>query len=176
MTKEVTRARRKAGAKSELVLIGGGKPKMRRASRRDWTRAKEQTYVEALAETCNYAAAAAAAGVSVRGARERRKRNARFRASCAEAIAAAYQRLEMAILERCLNGCEKIIVRKDGSEERIREYPNAVALTLLRMHRETAAEAMRDPDPAQLEEARERLFQKLQRLRKRLDSKGSDSQ
>ena len=154
-------------AKTELVLSGGRKPRIRKASKRDWTKAKEQTYVNALAETCNLTIAAAEAGMSVSSARERRKTNARFRAACAEAIGFAYHRLELATLERSLNGTEKIIIRKDGSEERIREYPLAVALTLLRMHRETATEAMDEPDEVDIEQVRERVFQKLQRLRKR---------
>lgn len=149
-----------------MVLSGGARPKMRRASKRDWTKAKEQAFVETLAETCNLSRAAEAAGVSTSSARERRKTNARFRAGCNEAIASAYQRLELAVLERSLNGTEKIVVRKDGSEERIREYPNAIALTLLRMHRDTAAEVLEEPAEADIEEVRERLFQKLQRLRK----------
>lgn len=154
-------------AKSGLVLAGGASPKMRQPSKRDWTKSKEQAFVETLAETCNLTRAAAAAGVSTSSARERRKTNARFRASCAEAIASAYQRLELAVLERALNGSEKIVTRKDGSEERVREYPNAVALTLLRMHRDTAAEVMEEPAEADIEEVRQRLFKKLQRLRKK---------
>jgi hypothetical protein len=154
-------------AKSHLVLVSGKKPQMRKATKRDWTSAKEETYVDALAETCNFTAAAVAAAVSVSGARRRRKTNARFRASCRQAIAFAYERLELAMLDRSLNGSEKIVIRKDGSEERIREYPNAVALTLLRLHREGAAEATSEPDPADVEELRERLFNKLERLRKR---------
>lgn len=169
-------ARRKPGPQTDWVLIGGAKPKMRKASKRDWNAAKEEAYVGTLAETCNLTAAAAAAGVSVSSARERRQTNARFRAGCAEAVAFAYHRLELATLERSLNGSEKIVIRKDGSEERSHEYPMAVALTLLRMHRETAAEATNEPDAADIEEVRERLFQKLQRLRKRLDSKDQDNQ
>jgi hypothetical protein len=75
------------------------------------------------------------------------------------------------MLDRSLNGSEKIVTRKDGSEERIREYPNAVAMTLLRLHRETAEEATREADPADVEELRERLFNKLERLRKREEAR-----
>ena len=160
-----------ARAGSGLVLTGGKKPQMRRAAKRNWNLAKEEAFVEALAETCNFTAAAAAARVSVSGARRRRKTNARFRASCREAIASAYERLELAMLDRSLNGSEKIVTRKDGSEERVREYPNAVAMTLLRLHRETAEEATREADPADVEELRERLFNKLERLRKREEAR-----
>lgn len=163
--------RRKAGPTTELVLVGSRTPKLRRVSRRDWTKAKEEKYVEALTETCNFTAAAAAAGVSVSSALKRRKTNARFRASCRDAIASAYERLELAVLDRSLNGSEKIVIRKDGSEERIRDYPNAVALTLLRLHRESATEAMNEPGPEEVEELRKRLFDKLERLRKREEAR-----
>ena len=153
------------------MLVSGKKPRMRKVTKRDWTSAKEETYVDTLAETCNFTAAAAAAGVSISGALRRRKTNARFRASCREAIAFAYERLELAMLDRSLNGSEKIVIRKDGSEERIREYPNAVALTLLRLHRDGAAEATSEPDPGDVEELRERLFNKLERLRRREEAR-----
>jgi hypothetical protein len=39
-----------------------------------------------------------------------------------EAIGAAYQRLEMVLLERAFAGTEKLVRRKDGSEERMVEY------------------------------------------------------
>jgi hypothetical protein len=108
--------------------------------------------------------------VSVAGAYKRRKQNAAFRAGWAEAIGSAYQRLELVMLERALNGTEKIVVRKDGSEERMREYPNQIALHLLKMHRDSAAEAIEEPAEADIEELRQRLFDKLQRLRKRVDA------
>jgi hypothetical protein len=71
------------------------------------------------------------------------------------------------MLDRALNGTEKIVVRKDGSEERMREYPNQIAMHLLKMHRDSAMEAIEEPAEAEIEEVRERLFQKLQRLRNR---------
>jgi hypothetical protein len=166
----------KRGAKSkELTVIGGASPKTRKPSKRDWTRAKEQSFLASLAETCNVTLSAKAAGVSVAGVYKRRKQNAAFRAGWAEAIAAAYQRLELVMLDRALNGMEKIVVRKDGSEERMREYPNQIALHLLKMHRDSAAEAMKEPSETDVEEARERLFEKLQRLRRRIEAEEQDS-
>lgn len=168
--------RRKRGPKDDLVLAGGANPKSRKQAPRDWTSAKETTYVEVLAETCNFTRAAEAAGVSTSSAWKRRKTNAAFRAGCREAIAAGYQRLELALLDRALNGSEKIVTRKDGSEERVREYPNAVALTLLRLHRETAAEVANEPDQVDVAELRERLVNKLERLRKRIEEEEKESE
>jgi hypothetical protein len=161
----------KSGAKSkELTVAGGARPQLRKKSKRDWTKAKEELFLTTLAETCNVRAAARAARVSIGGAYLHRKKVAAFRAGWAEAISAAYQRLELVMLDRALNGTEKIVVRKDGSEERMREYPNQIALHLLKMHRDSAMEAMEEPAEAEIEEVRERLFEKLQRLCKRQDA------
>jgi hypothetical protein len=54
----------------------------------------------------------------------------------------------------------------------MREYPNQIALHLLKMHRDSAAEAIEEPGEVDIEELRERLFDKLQRLRKRIASDG----
>lgn len=158
----------KGGSKKpELRLAGCAKPKVRKPRRFEWTKAKEKTFFTALAETCNVRLAAEEAGMSPAGAYWRRKRDAAFRAGWAEAIAAAYQRLELVMIERALNGTEKIVVRRDGSEERMREYPNQIAMHLLKMHRDSAAAAINEPDETDVEEVRERLLGKLRRLRKR---------
>jgi hypothetical protein len=155
---------------AELTIVGGATPKARKPRKNDWTKAKEETFLTTLGETCNVTAAAEAAGVSVSSAYARRKKVAAFRAGWAEAIGTAYQRLELVMLDRALNGTEKIVVRKDGSEERMREYPNQIALHLLKMHRDSALEAIEEPAEADIQEVRERVFAKLQRLRKRVNA------
>ena len=154
----------------ELRVVGSTKPKVRRPRRNEWTRAKERTFFTALAVTCNVKLAAETAGMSVAGAYWRRKRDAAFRAGWAEAIAAAYQRLELVMLDRALNGTEKIVVRKDGSEERMREYPNQIAMHLLKMHRDSAMQAIEEPDEADVADVRARLVEKLERLRRRFEA------
>lgn len=157
---------RKAKA-GELMLVGGGKTQMRKASERNWSNKKESKFLSVLAETCNVTLAATEAGVSISGAYRRRRADAAFRGAWLEAIGVAYQRLEMVLLERAFVGTEKLVRRKDGSEERMVEYPNQLALTLLKMHRDTAVEATADVPPDDIEEIRERLLEKLERLRKR---------
>ena len=157
----------------ELVLAGGRKAQLRKASKRDWTKAKEAKFLSVLAETCNVTRAAIETGVSVGGAYKRRKQDAAFRAAWLEAIGAAYQRLEMVLLERAFVGTEKVVRRKDGSEERMVEYPNQLALTLLKMHRDTAIEATTEVPADDVEDIRERLIEKLQRLRKREAGSGA---
>lgn len=100
----------------------------------------------------------------------KRKSDAAFRAGFLAAIANAYERLELVMLERFFNGTEKVIIRKDGSEERMREYSNQLGLSLLKMHRDKAAEANEEMPPEEVEELRERVLKKMLRLQKRLQS------
>ena len=152
----------------ELVLQEGNQAKLRDATKRDWTKKKESAFLTVLAETCNVTLACSQAGVSISAAYARRKKYAAFRAAWGEAIAVAYRRLELMLLERSFNGTEKVITRKDGSEERVREYPNNIALALLKMHKETAEAAEYEPAPGELEELRAKLQGKVERLRQRL--------
>lgn len=126
--------------KSRLVLVGGKKPQVRKASARSFTRTKQEAFLNHLAETCNVVLSCRAAGVSTSTIDRKRKSDAAFRAGYIEAIASAYGRLELELLQRFFNGTEKAVIRKDGSVERIREYSNQLGLALLKMHRDTAAE------------------------------------
>jgi hypothetical protein len=73
----------------------------------------------------------------------------------------------MVLLHRAFNGTERVVTRRDGSEERMREYPNHIALRLLQMHREKMAEAEQEIPEEDVDEIRERLVRKLQRMKKR---------
>lgn len=159
--------------KPKPVLIGGPKPQLREPSERNWTKAKERKFLSALAETCNVTRAAGEAGVSLAHAYRKRKADAAFRAGWLEAIGMAYQRLELVLLDRAFNGTEKLVTRRDGSEERMLEYSNQLGLTLLKMHRDTAIEAAPENEPDNIDEIRERLFNKLERLRKREEARGA---
>ena len=153
-----------------LEIVGGSRPRKRKASGRRWTAAREREFFTTLGETCNVTAAAQACGMSLSSAYARRKSVAAFRAGWAEAIGAAYQRLELVLLDRALNGVEKVVKRRDGSEEVMRDYSNQMALTLLKMHRESAADVLNEPSEEETAEARARLLEKLKRLRKRIDA------
>ena len=90
-----------------------------------------------------------------------------------EAIAAAYQRLELVLLDRAFNGTEKVVKRRDGSEDRMLEYSNQLGLSLLKMHRNTAAEAVSEMPSEDVGEMREQLVKKLLRLKKRIEGQSS---
>ena len=157
----------------KLTIVGGKKPQMRKAAKRDWTKAKASAFLGVLADTCNVSEACRRSGVPMTVAYRQRKMNAAFRAGWLEAIAVAYQRLELALLNRAFNGTEKVIRRKDGVEERMLEYSNQLGLQLLKMHRETAVQAEAEFAPEDVSEIRERLLQKLRRLRERREREAS---
>ena len=157
--------------KSKLVLIGASKPQLRKAAPRDWSRAKARDFLSVLAETCNVSEACRVSGVPMTVAYRRSKTDAAFRAGWLEAIGVAYQRLELVLLDRAFNGTEKIIRKRDGAEERMLEYSNQLGLTLLKMHRDTAAAASETEPPEDVDEVRARLLKKMMRLKDRLSAK-----
>ena len=149
-----------------LAVVSGAGPRVRRAGIRSWSKEKEAAFLSLLAETCNVSLAAAGADLSASAVYERRRRNGGFRAAWATAIANAYHKLELILLDRALNGTEKI-VRVNGRDEKMREYPNQLALALLKMHRDTAVEAEADVPPDEVAAIRARLLGKLERLQRR---------
>lgn len=160
---------------AELVLDGKGRMRFRKPSPKAWTRAKERKFLVVLGDTCNVKLASEEAGVSPQRAYDRRKTHAAFRAGWTEAIGIAYARLELILLDRALNGIEKIVKRRDGSEERMVDYSNQVALTLLKMHRDTAVEADTELPSDDIDELRRKISGKLDRLRQQEDQRCSQS-
>jgi len=161
--------------KIELVLGGyRGAPQRRVGRRSDWTKAMGEQFCETLADTCNVTLAAAAIGRSIGNVYKWRGKDAAFRATWDRALAVGYSRLELMLLERALHGVEKVVVARDGTTSVMRQYPDRVALTLLRMHRESAAMAEESVDGREHDEACERIIAKLGRLKER-DAAGDGS-
>jgi hypothetical protein len=151
----------------KLVIIGGKKPQLRKASAKSWTKAKEEMFLSVLAETCNVTRACDAAGVGVTSVYRRRQENAAFRSAWLAAIAIAYQQLELVLLERAFNGTEKLIKVGPGDARTMREYSNQLGLALLKMHRDAAMDSEYEIAPDDVEEMQERLIRKLQRIKHR---------
>jgi hypothetical protein len=159
-----------------MTLVPGARPQLRKRARRDWTKAKADRFLAVLAATCNVSEACRRGKVSMTVVYRHRKKDAWFRAAWLEAIDQAYQRLEMVLLDRAFNGTERVTIRRDGSEERMREYPNHLGLQLLRMHRDTMIEANDNQiEPDDIDEIRERLVRKLQRMKKRDEAEEAGS-
>ena len=110
--------------RKQLALVAAAKPQLKKKSARDWSREKGARFLKVLADTCNVSEACRRSGVPMTVAYRRRKMDAAFRAEWIETIAIGYQRLEAVLLERAFNGTERVIKKRDGSEERMREYPN----------------------------------------------------
>jgi hypothetical protein len=160
----------------KLTLVAAATPQLRKKAKRDWSKEKAASFLGVLAETCNVSEACRRSGVPMTVAYRRRKMDAAFRAGWNEAIALAYHRLELVLLDRAFNGTEKVTIRRDGSEERMREYPNHIALRLLQMHRDAALEAESELPPEDINDIRERLVRKLQRMKKRDEETQARSQ
>ena len=150
----------------KMVVIGGKKPQLRKPSAKNWTKAKEEKFITTLAETCNVTRACKAAGVGVTSVYRRKKESAAFRGAWMAAMAIAYQRLELVLLERAFNGVEKRVL-SGGQATTMREYSNQLGIALLKMHREAAADADYESTPDEIEEVRERLIRKLRRMKQR---------
>lgn len=150
-----------------LGVDGKSRPRVRRQAKRTWTKAKERAFFAMLAESCNVLMAAKAAGVRPQRAYDRRAADASFRASWDRALAEGYRSLELMMLQRALHGVEKTVVARDGTTTVMREYSDRVALALLRMHRETAQFADERIDETECDDARERIVERLARIRAR---------
>ena len=156
----------KAGKALTLSAHRNG-PQQRAGRRSDWTRKMGEQFCETLADTCNVTLAAGAIGRSIGNVYKWRAKDATFRAGWDQALAMGYSRLEMMLLERALHGVEKVVVARDGTSSVMREYPDRVALTLLRMHRDSAAQAVDSGDGREHDEACERIIARLGRLKQR---------
>jgi hypothetical protein len=159
----------------EMTLVAAAKPQLKKRAKRDWSKAKARRFLGVLGETCNVSEACRRSRVPMTVVYRRRQMDAGFRAEWAETLADAYHRLELVLLERAFNGTVRIVTRRDGSEERMREYPNHIALRLLQMHRESAMEAEPDIPVEDVDEIRERIVRKLQRLKKRDEEQEAQS-
>lgn len=142
------------------------RPQLRKAQTR-FTLARQETFFATLAAGCNVTRACRAARISRDCVYKWRIKSAAFRARWAEAVREGYARLELMMLERALNGTVRTLIRADGSKETVHDYPNAIALQLLRLHRQSATEAGIEHEPEDIETVRDRIARKIERLRKR---------
>ena len=161
--------------KKEMTLVAAKKPQLKKRAKRDWSKAKATRFLTVLGETCNVSEACRRSRVPMTVVYRRRKMDASFRADWVQTIGEAYHRLELVLLERAFNGTERLVIKRDGSEERMREYPNHIALKLLQMHRDAMMEAEGEIEPEDIAEIRERLVRKLQRMKKRDEETDSGS-
>jgi hypothetical protein len=96
-------------------------------------------FLEELAQRSNITAAAAAAKVSTTTVYRWRDSDPKFAADWALALAAGYEALEFAMLERARFGTEKGIYHGGTKIDSIRDYGDSQGLRLLIAHRELVA-------------------------------------
>lgn len=150
-----------------LVLDGKTSPKLRRASAQAISEQQIETFLATLTETCNVVRAAKAAGFSKEWAYRRRKRDAGFRNDWAVAVREGYARLELVLLERAMKGTPKLVKTAKGTDRVMREYSSALAIALLRRHADTADSVSHHPAEEELTEIRERILERLRKVRAR---------
>jgi len=158
-------------AKARKVAGGrGGRPQMRTVRKGGWTEAKKTAFFVELAATCNVSAALAKVGMGAPQVYNLRQSDAAFRARWNAALSEGYARLELMLLERAMIGTVRTVRKADGRTETMTEYPNAIALQLLRMHRDTVARHEAEPEPGAVEELRDKIARKLTALAKRVEA------
>lgn len=167
MAKEKSRAAPEQD-EADVVLGASKKGAQKRVGRpTDWTTAKSDRFIEVLADSCNVSLAARAVRRSVGNVYIQRNKDAAFRAAWDQALAIGYARLETMMLERALHGVEKVVTLKSGESKIMREYNDRVALSLLRLHRDSVSAIHDTPGEEDYQEACERIIDRLQRLRER---------
>jgi hypothetical protein len=152
---------------SKLVLDGRSNPKLREPRKSDISDTQIEMFFATLVETCNVVRSAKAAGFSANWAYRRRKRDAAFRNAWAEAVREGYARLELVLLERAIKGTPKLVRTARGTDRVMRDYSNTLAIALLKRHAETADSASYQPAEEELAEIRERILERLDKLRAR---------
>ena len=137
-------------------------PKLRKApktTRTSWSVKKRNVFLAHLAISCNVAASCRKARLYESLVYRRRRIDAAFRASWAEAVTEAVQRLEMALLERAMAG--KVVERTRGGETvKTVEYSDQVAMALIRAHKDGAI-PVGDDDEEELAALRAKISRKL---------------
>lgn len=146
----------------------------RRVCRR-WTRAREDTFFAALAETANVRQAATLAGIANSVVYARRHDDAAFAARWLTALEAGYARLEVQLLDQSLNGFERVETVRGGDGavkqvKTVRCFPHGPAMRLLSQHRQDVEafrvmQAMRDGDDP---DAAAKIRSEMDRVRARL--------
>jgi hypothetical protein len=157
-------------APADAVLEAGSRPRRRAPDKKSWTPKKQRDFLTALAETCNVKLSARLAKVSTSAIYARRERDASFRAGWDRSLAEGYAKLELEMLKRALHGVERVVVTRAGNRETFREYNDRLGLALLRMHRDSVALTSDGIDDNEFEEARERIIERLSRIREREES------
>lgn len=147
-------------------LVGGG-AQVKRAGHDRWSQAKEKLFFDELAATANVKRAAAAAGVSTNAVYARRMKQPLFRAKWEAVLETGRAAIEMKLVEAANKSFDPDEIDVEGVEPKVSV---AEAIRIVQLHgskaQKQSVEQMQPPEE-EIEAVRERLFNKLERLRKR---------
>ena len=141
------------------------------AVRQRWTAERQARFLAELAATANVSASARAAGMSEASVYRLRRRSAAFCDAWAVALREGYDRLEMMLLDRAMNGVVKPVWHGGKQVGSITEYSDRLALTLISAHRA----AVRGGAALPIEEpgvARARIEERLAEMNLRMGGEG----
>lgn len=159
-----------------LARGSDGRAILRKPRKQGWTGAKAKAFLQHLRISCNVAASCRKAGVGETAVYNRRKIDAAFRAEWGAAIAEAVDRLEILLLERAMKGTRVEKRARDGAVIKTVQYPDRIALALIRANKDKA-EAFEAPgDEAELAALRIRIGRKLDAVAKRERKAAKDAE
>jgi len=124
-----------------------------------------ETFLAALADTSNVAAAARKAGIDASKVYHRRRHDAAFNREWQIALCEGYDNLEMELLYRLRTGELKSAA---GAKRGNRSFDNGTAFRLLVAHRESAVRERARRDHVSAEEIRAAIDRKVEELRHRV--------
>lgn len=168
----------KRGVEMTETLARGsdGKPRVRKAKRDGWTGAKAKAFLQHLRISCNVAASCRKAGVGETAVYNRRKIDAAFRAEWGAALSEAVERLEILLLERAIKGTKVEKRGRDGAVVKTVQYPDQVALALIRANKDKAEAFDTPDDEAELTALRIKIGRKLDAVARRERKAQADAQ
>lgn len=136
-----------------------------------WTAEKQRLFLAELADTANVSASARAAGMPEASVYRLRRRSAEFRAAWAAALCEGYEKLELMLLDRAINGVVKPVWHGGKQVGSITEYSDRLALTLITAHRAAVhgRGGAYDEEPGAV---RARLEAKLSEMNRRMGGEG----
>jgi hypothetical protein len=140
---------------------------MKRAGHDRWSQAREKIFFEELAATANVKRAAAAAGVSPNAVYARRMKHPLFKAKWAAVLESGRASIDMHLVEAANKSFDPDELDTGGVEPRVSV---AEAIRIVQLHGSKAQQQSieeLEPPAEEIEEIRERLFNKIERLRKR---------
>lgn len=119
---------------------GGTRTVTRRAAKTAWSARKERLFLDTLAATSNVSASAKAAKVSDTSVYRRRQNDPAFAAAWTRALCEGYARLELALLERAIQGVPREVAGGDGKTVTTRDFSERLGLALLAHHGKAVGE------------------------------------